>query len=66
MSPEIEAAIIQVAGVWALELEKNKSLPQEEIEKTLLLTFERLRGQLHSKIGPRPVSYSSVKDLRKE
>ena len=65
MSPEVEAAIIKVAGIWAIELEKNADLHKEQIENELITTFKQLLEGLHKLYNP-PTSYSQVKDLRQE
>jgi hypothetical protein len=64
MSPEVYAAIIKVAGAWAIELQKGLHPPKKDVEKELIAAFKRLLGQLVKIIEP-PTTYSSVDELKK-
>ena len=55
MTPEVEAAIVRVAGEWATSIQDRYSAPRqpESLRKQLLESFQACYRALHDAIEPR-------------
>jgi hypothetical protein len=54
MNPEVQAAIIQVAGMWVIETAKITHLDRDKLEKTLMSSFKETYERLAAAVSDLP------------